>query len=43
MLACYDLHANCYITKPAGLDQFIEVVRSIVNFWLTVARLPSGE
>jgi len=43
VLACYDLGANCYITKPADLDQFIEVVRSIVNFWLTVARLPSGE
>ncbi len=43
VLACYDLHANCYITKPADLDQFIAIVRSIVDFWLTVARLPSGE
>lgn len=36
----YKLHANCYITKPVDLDQFIEVVRSIQNFWLTVVKLP---
>jgi two-component system, chemotaxis family, response regulator Rcp1 len=36
----YKLHANCYITKPVDLDQFIEVVRSIQDFWLTVVKLP---
>ena len=36
----YDLHANCYITKPVDLDQFIRVVKSIEDFWLTVVRLP---
>ena len=36
----YDLHANCYITKPVDLRQFIEVVKSIEDFWLAVVRLP---
>lgn len=36
----YNLHANCYITKPVDLDQFLEVVKSIENFWLTVVMLP---
>ncbi len=36
----YDLHANCYITKPVSLQQFIAVVKSIENFWLKVVRLP---
>jgi two-component system, chemotaxis family, response regulator Rcp1 len=36
----YDLHANCYITKPVDLDQFVKVVKSIDDFWLTVVRLP---
>jgi CheY-like chemotaxis protein len=39
----YDLHANCYISKPLDLMQFIKVVQSIESFWLTVVRLPSGE
>ena len=37
----YNLHANCYITKPVDLDQFVKVVKSIDDFWLTVVRLPS--
>lgn len=37
----YDLHANCYIPKPLDLDEFITVVKSIEDFWFTVARLPS--
>ena len=37
----YRLHANCYITKPVDLDQFVTVVKSIDDFWLTVVRLPS--
>jgi CheY-like chemotaxis protein len=36
----YDLHANCYISKPVDLDRFFTVVRSIEDFWLTVVRLP---
>jgi len=36
----YDLHANCYITKPVDLDQFINVVKSVEDFWLTVVKLP---
>ncbi|MCF7855707.1 MAG: response regulator [Candidatus Pacebacteria bacterium] len=40
ILRTYNLHANCYITKPVDLDQFIKVVRSIEDFWLTVVRLP---
>ncbi|MGB2695603.1 MAG: response regulator [Dehalococcoidia bacterium] len=41
ILKSYNLHANCYITKPVDLDQFINVVRSIENFWLCVVKLPS--
>ncbi len=40
VLRSYDLHANCYITKPIDLGQFLEVVRSIEEFWLTIVRLP---
>ncbi len=36
----YDLHANCYITKPVDLDKFLEVVRSIEDFWLAFVQLP---
>lgn len=39
----YNLHANCYITKPVDLDQFIKVVHSIRDFWFTVVRLPDRE
>jgi len=38
----YDLHANCYITKPVDLDQFTKVVRSIEEFWLSIVKLPGG-
>ncbi len=41
ILRTYDLHANCYITKPVDLDQFIKVVKSIEDFWFTIVRLPS--
>jgi chemotaxis family two-component system response regulator Rcp1 len=40
ILKSYNLHANCYITKPMDLDQFLDVVKSIENFWLTVVKLP---
>jgi CheY-like chemotaxis protein len=36
----YGLHANCYITKPVDLDEFLRKVRSMEAFWLTVVRLP---
>ncbi|MDI6784529.1 MAG: hypothetical protein QME64_10600 [bacterium] len=36
------LHANCYITKPVDLEQFMKVVKSIEEFWLTIAKLPHG-
>jgi len=38
----YGLHANCYITKPVELDQFMEIVKSIEGFWLTVVKLPKN-
>lgn len=41
ILNCYDLHANCYITKPVDLDRFIAAVESIEKFWLTIVKLPS--
>ena len=37
----YDLYANCYVTKPFDLDQFIQVVKTIQEFWFTVVKLPS--
>jgi CheY-like chemotaxis protein len=43
ILRTYDLHANCYITKPVDLDQFINVVRAVESFWLTVVKLPPGD
>jgi chemotaxis family two-component system response regulator Rcp1 len=36
----YNLHANCYVTKPVGFEEFLVVVRSIENFWLTIVKLP---
>ncbi|MBI2959968.1 MAG: response regulator [Betaproteobacteria bacterium] len=41
VLRSYELHANCYVTKPVDLEKFIAVVRSIDAFWLTVVTLPS--
>lgn len=39
----YDLHANCFVTKPVDLEQFLKVVRMIEGFWLTIVKLPPGE
>lgn len=39
----YSLHANCYITKPVDLEQFIAVVKSIEDFWLGIVVLPNGK
>jgi CheY-like chemotaxis protein len=38
----YQHHANAYITKPVDFDQFIKVVQTIEDFWLTIVRLPNG-
>ena len=38
----YDLHANCYVTKPLELDRFLDVVRSVSEFWLNLVKLPEG-
>lgn len=40
VIRTYDLHANCYITKPVDLDKFIDVVKYIESFWLGIVRLP---
>jgi CheY-like chemotaxis protein len=42
VLHSYQLQANCYITKPVDLEQFIMVVKSIEDFWLTIVRLPGS-
>jgi len=42
ILKAYNLRANCYITKPVDLEQFIGVVRSIEDFWFTVVKLPAA-
>ncbi|MBN1545740.1 MAG: response regulator [Syntrophaceae bacterium] len=41
ILKTYSLNANCYVIKPVGLDQFMEVIKSIEGFWLTIVKLPS--
>ncbi len=43
ILRAYDLHANCYITKPVDFRQFMSVVKSIEDFWLTVVKLPTRQ
>jgi two-component system, chemotaxis family, response regulator Rcp1 len=43
ILKAYDLHANCYITKPIDLLQFVKVVKAIEDFWLTIVKLPKGD
>ena len=43
VLRAYDLHANCYVTKPVDLEQFINVVQSIEEFWLTIVTLVGSE
>ncbi len=40
ILKTYNLHANCFITKPVDLEQFLKVVKSIENFWFTIVTLP---
>lgn len=40
VVKAYDLHVNCYITKPIDLAQFLNVVKAIEDFWLTIVKLP---
>jgi two-component system, chemotaxis family, response regulator Rcp1 len=40
VILTYNLHANCFITKPIDLMQFVKVVKSIENFWMTIVTLP---
>ena len=42
ILAAYNLHVNCYVTKPVDLDQFIKIVKSIEHFWLSIVTLPAA-
>lgn len=42
ILSVYNLHANCYVPKPADLDRYLTVIRSIEQFWFTTARLPGA-
>ena len=43
VLQAYDLHANCYIVKPVGFDNFVEAVKTIRQFWFSVVTLPPEE
>jgi CheY-like chemotaxis protein len=40
ILKSYDLHANCYVIKPIDFDKFIEVVKAIENFWVSIVTIP---
>lgn len=40
VLKSYQLHANCYVTKPVGLEEFVTIVRLIECFWLAAVKLP---
>jgi chemotaxis family two-component system response regulator Rcp1 len=42
IIKTYNLHANCYITKPIDMEQFMKVVKSIEEFWFTIVKLPSN-
>ena|SRR5215470_1162952 len=43
VMRSYELQANCYITKPVDLDQFMTVIKTIEDFWLTIVTLPTAE
>jgi CheY-like chemotaxis protein len=40
IVKCYDLHANSYVVKPIDLDKFIEVVKAIEEYWVSIVTLP---
>lgn len=43
IIKTYELHANCYITKPVDMEQFTKVVKSIDNFWFSIVKLPPNK
>ena len=43
ILRSYDLHANAYVTKPVDFDRFLDVVRQIDDFYLTIVQLPRAD
>jgi len=42
ILTSYDNYANCYITKPVDLERFMDVVRTIEDFWISIVKLPKS-
>ena len=42
IIAAYDRHVNCFITKPVDAEKFIQAIRSIEDFWLAIVHLPTG-
>jgi two-component system, chemotaxis family, response regulator Rcp1 len=42
ILQAYNLHANCYVTKPVDVEQFLGAVRKIEDFWFTIVKLPAA-
>ena len=43
VIKTYELHANCFITKPVDMDQFIKVIKSIEDFWFSIVKLPPNK
>jgi len=43
IMKSYELHANCFITKPVDFNKFMDVVKAIEAFWLTIVKLPPNE
>jgi hypothetical protein len=43
IMASYQHYANCYITRPVDLARFLEVVRTIENFWISIVKLPHAD
>ena len=41
VLQSYDQHANCYIVKPVGFDNFVEAIKTVRQFWFNIVTLPS--
>jgi CheY-like chemotaxis protein len=42
ILTAYNLHANCYVTKPMDAEKFLAAIRSIEDFWMSIVRLPAA-
>ncbi len=43
IIKSYELHANCYITKPVNMEQFVKVVKSVGDFWFSIVILPPSD